>query len=292
MTDTSWTINLDRTLYQRARERARLENLDLEQLVERYLAKWIVSPSLAFEIYRVRAGDSLAQIAGRFYGNAKLYAALAQYNGIADNALLRVGQQIRIPPLSSLPQVVVPEPEPSPEPDPELIPGPQPFPTPVWPSDVRREFLQSPHYNERPHDARIWAIVIHATANSTLNGVIEWFTNPVSLVSAHYNIGKDGRVVQMAREEQRAWHAGKSVWKGIESVNDYSIGIELVNKNDGVDPYTEAQYAVCCKICRYLVAKYEIAIEDIMGHLDISLTGKTDPAGLDLDKLRRDVASP
>jgi len=28
-----------------------------------------------------------------------------------------------------------------------------------------------------------------------------------------------------------------------------------------------------------------------MGHLDISLTGKTDPAGFDLDRLRRDVAS-
>ena len=285
MTDIPWTINLDRTLYEQALERARLENQDLEQLVERYLAKWLTSPSSAFEIYSVRAGDSLAQIAGRVYGNAKLYLALAQYNGIAGNALLRVGQRIRIPPLSSLPQVAEPEPEPEPE------PVPMPAGPAAWPSDVPREFIQSPHYNERPDDARIWAIVIHATANSTLNGVIEWFTNPVSLVCAHYNIGKDGRVVQMAREEQRAWHAGKSVWKGIESVNDYSIGIELVNKNDGLDPYTEVQYAVCCKICRYLVAKYGVAIEDIMGHLDISLTGKTDPAGFDLDKLRRDVAS-
>jgi hypothetical protein len=281
MSDVSWTINIDRALYEQARERARLENQDLDQVVARYLARWLQTPSLAFEVYSVRAGDSMAQIAARFYGDAKLYAALAQYNGLAGDAILRVGQQLRIPPQSSLPAAVTPEPEPEPTPS----PGPA-----VWPVDVPIEFIQSPHYSERPSDARIWAIVIHATANDTLNGVIEWFTNPVSLVSAHYNIGKDGRVVQMAREDQRAWHAGKSVWKGVESVNDYSIGIELVNRNDGLDPYPEAQVAVCVKICKYLVAKYGIAIEDIMGHRDISLTGKTDPAGLDLDGLRRDVA--
>ena len=65
MTDTSWTIHLDRTLYERAVERARLENQDLEQLVERYLAKWLVSPSSAFEVYSVRAGDSLWSVATR-----------------------------------------------------------------------------------------------------------------------------------------------------------------------------------------------------------------------------------
>ena len=71
-----------------------------------------------------------------------------------------------------------------------------------WPAPLRIEFIQSPHYNERPSDARIWTIVIHATANDSLEGVIRWFTNPTSLVSAHYNIGKDGRIVQMAREDQ------------------------------------------------------------------------------------------
>jgi N-acetyl-anhydromuramyl-L-alanine amidase AmpD len=219
----------------------------------------------------------LAQIAVRFYGDAKLYAGLAAVNQITDVTLLRVGQTLRIPPRGELPAAKATEPETETR--------------PVDLSDLEISFIQSPHYGERPADARIWAIVIHATANDTLQGVIDWFTNPSSLVSAHYNVGKDGRVVQMAREEQRAWHAGRSEWKAVPSVNDFSIGIELVNRNDGLDPYPEVQYQTCVALCKYLVAKYDIQVDDIMGHRDISLTGKTDPMGFDMDRLRQDVLS-
>jgi N-acetylmuramoyl-L-alanine amidase len=276
VTNVSWTVNIDQSLLSEAQERARLENQDLGQVVQRFLRTWVNSPSSAYEVYAVQPGDSLAQIANRFYGNAELYVALAQFNGLAGSSVLRVGQKLRIPPSSSLP------PAPSPTVEPEA-------PTEL-PAGLQIEYIQSPHYNERPPDGQIWAIVIHATANDSLNGVIEWFTNPQSLVSAHYNVGKDGRVVQMAREEQRAWHAGKSQWKGIESVNDFSIGIELVNRNDGVDPYPEEQYQVCLKLCRYLAKKYGVKPEDIVSHRTISLTGKTDPAGFDMHRLRRDVA--
>ena len=85
--------------------------------------------------------------------------------------------------------------------------------------------------------------------------------------------------------------AGKSTWKGVPDTNDYSIGIEMVNKNDGIDPYPPAQYQAMVALCKVLVAKYSIKIDDIMGHKDISLSGKTDPAGFDLDQFRRDVAS-
>jgi LysM repeat protein len=272
---TSWTVELDRDLYARAQERAQLEGQDLDSLVERWLTKWVESPSAAYETYIVQPGDSLAQIAGRFYGDAKLYQALAAFNGIIDVTLLRVGQRLRIPPRSRLPAAEIAEPEVEIQ--------------PVDLSELDITFIQSPHYGARPPDVRIWAIVIHATANDSLQGVIEWFTNPASLVSAHYNVGKDGRIVQMAREDQRAWHAGKSEWKGVPSVNDFSIGIELVNKNDGVDPYPEVQYQTCLTLCRYLVGKYDIRVDDIMGHRDISLTGKTDPMGFDLDRLRQHV---
>jgi N-acetyl-anhydromuramyl-L-alanine amidase AmpD len=213
MADTSWTVNIDQSLLSEAQERARLENQDLDQVVQRLLQEWLSSPAVT-------------------------------------------------------PQAAA-----------EL------------PADLQVEYIQSPHYEERPPDTRIWAIVIHATANDSMSGVIEWFTDPQSLVSAHYNVDKDGRVVQMAREEQRAWHAGKSQWKGVESVNDFSIGIELVNRNDGVDPYPQEQYQVCLKLCKYLVDKYGIKPEDIVSHRAISLTGKTDPAGFDMDRLRRDVAA-
>jgi N-acetyl-anhydromuramyl-L-alanine amidase AmpD len=185
--------------------------------------------------------------------------------------MIRVGQVLRIPPLDSLPAEPPPPPKPKPLPEPTI------------------EFMQSPHYNQRPPGAKIRAIVVHATANSSLEGVIRWFTDPTSFLSAHYNIGKDGRIVQMVQDDLRAWHAGKSVWKGVHNVNDYSLGIELVNQNDGQDPYPAAQYQALVTLCARLIARYSIQVEDIVGHKDISLSGKTDPAGLNLERLRQDL---
>lgn len=263
------TVNLDSALIEQARERAKLASWTLSRLIESTLSEWVEAHAAQDGRYVVRAGDSLAQIAVRFYGNARLYTVIAKVNGVTDPRLLRVGQVLRIPSLGM------------PSSGPEVPPPPQ--------GEV--EFIQSPHYDSRPPGTAIWAIVVHATANSSLGGVISWFRDPVSEVSAHYNIGKDGRVVQMVRDEQRAWHAGQSAWKGVLDVNDFSIGIELVNKNDGQDPYPDAQYRALVALCKRLVARYEHRIGDIVGHKDISLSGRDDPVGFDLERLRRDVAT-
>jgi hypothetical protein len=47
--------------------------------------------------YTIRAGDSLASVAQRIYGDAALYRMLADYNGIADPDLIVVGEVIRLP---------------------------------------------------------------------------------------------------------------------------------------------------------------------------------------------------
>jgi LysM repeat protein len=236
--------------------------------------------------YTIKRGDTLAQIAVRFYGDAKRYIDIARVNNITNPGAIRIGQVLRIPAATQL-SAPPPPPTTTIQPVTDLtMPS-----TTVAPSELKIEFIQSQHYNQRPAGTRIWAIVVHSTANSTLEGVIRWFTNPQAFVSAHYNIGKDGRIVQMVQDELRGWHAGKSTWKGVPNTNDYSIGIELVNKNDGVDPYPPAQYQALVALCKMLVAKYDIKVEDIMGHKDISHVGKTDPAAFDLAKLRRDVAS-
>jgi N-acetylmuramoyl-L-alanine amidase len=95
----------------------------------------------------------------------------------------------------------------------------------------------------------------------------------------------------MVKDEDRAWHAGKSEWRGVPNVNDYSLGIELVNLNDGQDPYPEAQYRSLVKLCQALTHKYSIPTEDIVGHYHVSPGRKTDPRGLDINKLRHEVAA-
>ncbi len=305
-------LNIDDTILQKAKQRAQSEGQSLDQIVSKMLYEWTIvwaPPGVprGAQQYVVKRGDTLAQIALRFYGDAKRYIDIAQANSITNPGMIRVGQVLIIPDLSAhagapstTPQPVTTQPT-TPQPVTPQPTTPQPVtpqpttPQPVTPSitvpGLAIEFIESPHYNRRPAGSKIWCIVIHATANSTLEGVIKWFQNPQSFVSAHYNIGKDGRIVQMVADELRAWHAGKSVWKGIEDVNNFSIGIELVNKNDGQDPYPPAQYQVTVALCKALMQKYGIKAEDIVSHKAISLSGKTDPMGLDMDQLRRDVSS-
>lgn len=100
----------------------------------------------------------------------------------------------------------------------------------------------SPHFNERGAGAVIDTIVLHATANSGLEETIRWFQNPVSKVSAHFTIGRDGTIVQHVPMEYKAWHAGQSeMHDGRTGVNEFSIGIELANRNNGTEEYTFEQ---------------------------------------------------
>jgi WD40 repeat protein/cold shock CspA family protein len=149
----------------------------------------------------------------------------------------------------------------------------------------------SPNFNRRQAPEDIGAIVVHASATSDLDDVVSWFNNPQAQVSSHYTIDKDGTIVQHVRDEDRAWHAGKSEWKGRPSLNDWSIGIQLVNLNNGVDPYPEEQHQAAAQLVSYLAVKYGIQLEDIVAHYDVSHSGKTDPKGYDMERLRADVAA-
>ena len=154
---------------------------------------------------------------------------------------------------------------------------------------MRQEWTNN--YNQRPAwvgDPR--AIVLHATGGGTLESVINWFKKEQGQdsVSSHYVIGKSGEVVQMVRDEHRAWHAGASVHRGITNVNDFSLGIELVNANDGIDPYPVAQTQAAVNLMAQLMEKYGIPASDIVSHQETSerYTGKYDPKGLDMNEVR------
>lgn len=310
----TFSLNVDDAILQKAKQRAQVEGQSLDQVVSKMLfdwtATWVPPVPKGAQQYVVKRGDTLAQIAVRFYGDAKRYIDIAQANGITNPGLIRVGQTLIIPdlgapaptqPTATQPTAAQPAAAQPATTKPATAPVPAPTTpaaTPVAPTVVTTtvgglniEFIESPHYNRRPAGSKIWCIVMHATANSTLEGVIKWFRDPQSFVSAHYNIGKDGRIVQMVPDELRAWHAGKSIWKGVEDVNNFSIGIELVNLNNGRDPYPPEQYQATVALCKMLVQKYDIKAEDIVSHKAISLSGKTDPMGLDMDQLRRDVFS-
>ncbi|MEQ6333023.1 N-acetylmuramoyl-L-alanine amidase [Sphingobium sp. MK2] len=72
-------------------------------------------------------------------------------------------------------------------------------------------------------------VVMHYTAGWTGASAIDTLTNPKSRVSAHLVVDRDGSVTQLVSFNRVAWHAGPSKFDGKNGMNNYSIGIEIVN---------------------------------------------------------------
>ena len=155
-----------------------------------------------------------------------------------------------------------------------LPPTPMPFPY---------DYIPSPNCDNRPAGTTINCLVLHSTVEPTTEGTIGIFLNTARKVSAHFVVGRDGRVVQMVPVERRAWHAGPSVLDGTPSLNDFSVGIEMVNLNDGKDPYTDAQVHAVAGILRFLRSRYVIPDSRVVSHASIALPAgrKSDPLGFD-----------
>ena len=75
-------------------------------------------------------------------------------------------------------------------------------------------------------------LIIHFTAGRSAQSSIDWLTNSAAKASAHVVIGRDGLITQLVPFNRRAWHAGRSSWRGLDGMNDYSIGIELDNAGE------------------------------------------------------------
>jgi N-acetyl-anhydromuramyl-L-alanine amidase AmpD len=145
---------------------------------------------------------------------------------------------------------------------------------------------QSPNFNERPAGTVIDTIILHATVIDSLKDVISIFENPESKVSAHYTIDRDGTIAAHVSESMRAWHAGESLMPdGRPGVNDFSIGIELVNLNDGFDPYPDSQLEILGLLLSAIKMRHPIQF--ILPHSEVAHPPgrKSDPKGLDLNRI-------
>ena len=101
-------------------------------------------------------------------------------------------------------------------------------------------------------------VVIHYTGMQSEIESIKRLSNPRSKVSCHYLINRKGRVFQMVKDRNIAWHAGKSKWKKFSNLNNCSIGIELVNKGHqfGYQNFSNIQMKSLISICKNLKKKY------------------------------------
>ena len=138
----------------------------------------------------------------------------------------------------------------------------------------------SPNFNDRL--LPIGMVVLHYTGMTSGAAAIDWLANPQSGVSAHYVVAEDGQVLQMVDESKRAWHAGRSWWRGVTDVNSASIGIEIVNPGHefGYVPFPAAQMEAVHALVAEITTRHAILPANVVGHSDIAPTRKEDPGEL------------
>ena len=141
----------------------------------------------------------------------------------------------------------------------------------------------SPNCDERPAGAgSIDTLVLHYTGMVSAEAALARLADPAAKVSAHWCVGEDGTLWRLVPEERRAWHAGLSEWRGRRSVNDRSIGIELVNPGHqhGYRPFPAAQMDAVVDLARTVVARHPIDPRNVVAHSDIAPARRQDPGEL------------
>lgn len=160
-----------------------------------------------------------------------------------------------------------------------------------WHTDAA--LYRSDNFDHRTEGQLIDTIVIHAISlppdSFGGNFIEDFFCNKLETnvhpyfktlnnirVSAHFLIKRCGKLLQFVSTYDRAWHAGASVYEERESVNDFSIGIEL----EGCDTtaFENEQYITLAKLSLDLQHQHPlITNQRIVGHSDIAPERKTDP---------------
>ncbi|MGB6118279.1 MAG: N-acetylmuramoyl-L-alanine amidase [Mesorhizobium sp.] len=147
------------------------------------------------------------------------------------------------------------------------------------PDHIRAEVRASPNFGPRRDVSRASMLVLHYTGMPTGELAESWLCNPASEVSSHYIVHEDGRIVQMVREADRAWHAGKSSWHGRTDINSLSVGIEIVNPGNLAEhpPFSAVQIEAVIDLCRDICARLSILPDMVLAHSDIAPGRKIDP---------------
>ena len=107
-------------------------------------------------------------------------------------------------------------------------------------------------------------VIIHYTGMQSEIDSIKRLKNPKTKVSCHYLVNRKGKAIQMVKDKNISWHAGKSKWKNFTNLNKYSLGIELVNKGHdfGYQNFSAKQIKSLIKLCVKLKKKYNIKKEN------------------------------
>jgi AmpD protein len=168
-----------------------------------------------------------------------------------------------------------------------------------WHTAAQR--IESPNHGPRPDGVIIDLVVVHAISlppgQYGGDAIEALFTNRLDTrahpyfeglhgleVSAHFLVRRDGGLVQFVGVDRRAWHAGRSCWRGRDNCNDHSVGIELEGLEG--ETFEPAQYRCLAGLVRDLAQVWPI--REVVGHQHVAPGRKLDPGeGFDWARLQR-----
>src|SRR3569833_334305 len=121
-------------------------------------------------------------------------------------------------------------------------------------------------------------VIIHFTAQDSVQQTLKTFTVTTTQTSAHYVIAKNGKVFHMVNDYLRANHAGVGKWGSGTDMNSSSIGIEI--DNNSKEAFTDAQINSLLILLAKLKKTFNIPQANFIGHQDFAPKRKPDPGPL------------
>ena len=138
----------------------------------------------------------------------------------------------------------------------------------------------SPNFDKNKRKPKeIKFLILHYTGMKKEKDAIKKLTNEKSKVSCHYLIKNNGEILTLVPDLYTAWHAGISSWKNFKFLNKNSIGIEISNPGheNFYKKFSKKQINSILSLILFLIKKYKIKKNFILGHSDIAPERKKDP---------------
>ena len=142
--------------------------------------------------------------------------------------------------------------------------------------------VPSPNWDERPADEPIDMLVLHYTGMQSAQAALDRLRDPAARVSSHYVVEENGTIWQLVDETKRAFHAGVSSWRGHETLNGRSIGVEIVNPGHewGYRGFPALQMDAVATLCAGILGRHPIPPRNVVAHSDVAPDRKQDPGEL------------
>lgn len=132
-----------------------------------------------------------------------------------------------------------------------------------WPAPAAVPLLDtyySPKNRERPVRASTRFIILHTTEGAARGSGSKLQRNG----EANYMVDEAGRIYRVIDRKRVAYHCGRSMWNGVSSLDNCSVGIEVVGYHN--KDLTAAQYKALKSLLDELKRTYRIPDDRVLTH--------------------------